>query len=84
MRTPGGGATFRVRLPLEQRSGGDEIDGANETDDHREDRVNGDRVDHAGDHLDNGRGARPGSGNGDNRGESSSNLAGNSGALPKI
>jgi hypothetical protein len=82
MRTPGGGATFRVRLPLEEPHAGDEVGDAEESDGHRENRANGRRVD------------RPGGRNGDqpddhpehvgdDRGETATKVAGDSIGLPK-
>lgn len=47
-RTPGGGATFRVRLPLEERPGV-EVDDADESDGHHEVHTNGHPVEQSGD-----------------------------------
>jgi two-component system OmpR family sensor kinase len=74
-RTPGGGATFRVRLPLEQTHTGDERDAADTNDDGlREGRANGHHADHPAD--------QPGEG-GDDRGQPTTKVADEPIALPK-
>ncbi len=81
-RTPGGGATFRVRLPLEQPHTGDEIEGADESDGRRGNHANGRHIEHAVDRRGDEPGDHPADG-GDDRGEPSTNVADEPIALPK-
>ena len=81
-RTPGGGATFRVRLPLEQPHTGDEVRDADESDGHREDRADGRGVEQPGFRNGDQPDEHPEHG-GDDRGETATNVAGDSIALPK-
>jgi two-component system OmpR family sensor kinase len=81
-RTPGGGATFRVRLPLEQPDASDEVGDGDEGDGRGEDRANGRRVEQPG----RGNDDQPedhGEHAGDDRGETATNIAGDTTALPK-
>jgi two-component system OmpR family sensor kinase len=81
-RTPGGGATFRVHLPLEQPHAGDEIGDADERDDHRENHANGRRVERPG-FRDGDRPEDHSEHAGDDRGGTATNIAGDSIALPE-
>jgi two-component system, OmpR family, sensor kinase len=81
-RTPGGGATFQVRLPLEQPHIGDESDDADESDGQRENHAGGRRVEHAVDRRGDEPGDHPADGR-DDRGEPTTNVADESIALPK-
>ncbi len=81
-RTPGGGATFRVRLPLEQPHAGDEIGDADESDGHRENDANGRGAEQPGyRNGDQPEGRQEQAGDG--RGETATNVADDSIALPK-
>jgi len=73
-RTPGGGATFRVRLPLEQPHTGDESDAVDMNDALRANRANGHPVEHSVD--------QPGEG-GDDRGQPTTKVGDDPIALPK-
>jgi two-component system OmpR family sensor kinase len=98
-RTPGGGATFRVRLPLAERPGV-EVDDADESDGHQEPHTNGHRVEQSGDPVEHETGSvghetgsvghETGSAGhetardgGDDRDEPATNLTPDSIALPK-
>jgi two-component system, OmpR family, sensor kinase len=85
-RTPGGGATFRVRLPLEQPHTGDESDAVDTNDGHSENRANDHHVEHPVDHFDDHpadqSSDQPGDG-GDDRGQPTTNVADEPIALPK-
>jgi two-component system OmpR family sensor kinase len=81
-RTPGGGATFRVRLPLEQPHTGDESDDADESDRRPGNLPNGSHIEHAVDRRGDAPGDHPADG-GDDRGEPTTNVADEPIALPK-
>ncbi|HZD97816.1 MAG TPA: HAMP domain-containing sensor histidine kinase [Micromonosporaceae bacterium] len=81
-RTPGGGATFRVRLPLEQPHTGDESDDADESDRRPGNHPNGSHIEHAVDRRGDEPGDHPADGS-DDRGEPTTNVANEPIALPK-
>jgi two-component system, OmpR family, sensor kinase len=81
-RTPGGGATFRVRLPLDQPLADDEVSDADESDGYREDHVDGRGVEQPGSRNGDQPEQHPEHA-GDDRGETATNVAGDSIALPK-
>ena len=81
-RTPGGGATFRVRLPLEQPHTGDESDDADESDRRPGNHPNGSHIEHAVDRRGDEPGDHPADGS-DDRGQPTTNVANEPIALPK-
>lgn len=80
-RTPGGGATFRVRLPLERPHGGG-VGDADYRDGHHADHANGRRVEQPG-HRSGDQPEDHPEHVGDDHGETATNVAGDSIASPK-